>query len=131
VVEPNSCKIALTHGLLIARNVHSDLLLVFYAPTVKLGMMLRLGDNPDQTTFAMSALSMVLAELSVLGVRRHELLVYEIGGLAPGSRSLRCLRQLLTSKNISIRASDVGNNQVRSAWLSLDSGRFIVRSKAK
>jgi chemotaxis receptor (MCP) glutamine deamidase CheD len=130
VVGPNSCKIALAHGSLIARSIHSDVLLVFYAPTVKLGMMLRLGNNPDQITFANSALGMVLTELSALGVQRQELVVYEIGGLSPRSKCLRCLRHLLATEKIAVRASDVGNNQVRSAWLSLDSGRLIVRGKA-
>jgi hypothetical protein len=131
VVGPNSCKIALAHGKLIAQDIIFDLLLTFYEPTVKLGMMLRLGNNRDQIAFATSALSMVLAELSALGVRRHDLAVYEIGGLAPTSKSLRCIRRLLASENIAVRATDLGNNQVRSAWLSLDSGRLIIRAKHK
>jgi chemotaxis receptor (MCP) glutamine deamidase CheD len=141
------CQILTKKGFLTARNLTSGVALLIYSREFQLGVLFPLSDIPlsnigdglqletqvDETqSFTKSGIAMILTEFQTLGVRRRELLTYAIGGSAVDGKpevTTVMIRRTLWKHGLSLTASDLGGNQVRSLWMDVETGRTIIRSE--
>lgn len=138
--ENQRCQILAKKGFLSARGLSAGLAIILYSRQFQLGVLLHLtppsGAESGKTNwgsdgFAKSAMAMILAEFDTLGVSKHELLTYVIGGAATETQAAAsevCIRRSLWNLGLVPSACDVGGCQLRSVWLDVESGRIIVRS---
>lgn len=92
------------------------------------------------TKYADIAVPVLLEEMRKLGATKSRLVVKLAGGaqmiqaagfdaaLEMGVRNLKMTRELLASESIRPSAADTGGSQGRSIWLSVDSGKVMVRT---
>ncbi len=93
--------------------------------------------------YADIAVPLLLEEMTRLGALRSRLVVKLIGGaqmiqaagfesaLDMGTRNLEMTKKTLASEGIRISGTDTGGTQGRSVWLSVDSGKVMVRTAGK
>ncbi len=93
--------------------------------------------------YADIAVPMLLEEMVRLGAVKSRLVVKLTGGaqmiqaagfeatLDMGARNLEMTRKALVSEGIRISGADTGGTQGRSVWLSVDSGKVMVRTAGK
>lgn len=135
------CQILVKKGFLTAKNVTSGVALLLHSKEFQLGVLLQLPANfaeasrangDDSAAFAKNALSLIISEFEILGVKRSDLTTYAIGGSAVnGCREMRpaAIRRALWDYGIPLSAKDLGGNQSRSIWMDVETGRTIIRSE--
>jgi chemotaxis protein CheD len=136
---------------LITIGLGSCVAILLYDPTVRVGglahtllpdeSMARDRSNPAK--FAVSAVTLLLAEMTRLGADAKRIRAKLVGGssmfanLLPsgginiGDRNIAAARQALSNNGIAIIAEDVGSDHGRSVHFYLDDGRVEVRSLKK
>ena len=93
--------------------------------------------------YADIAVPLLLEEMVRLGAVKSRLVVKLTGGaqmiqaagfettLDMGARNLEMTKKALASEDIRISGADTGGTQGRSVWLSVDSGKVMVRTAGK
>ncbi len=133
------CKILAKKGFLSARNLTTGIALLLYSREFQLGVLFHLplgSESPvldsDDQVFAHSAMAMILREFQALGVRKQDLITYAVGGSSRDGESAAIktmVRRTLWNHELTLCASDLGGQQMRSIWLDVENGRTIVRSE--
>ena len=93
--------------------------------------------------YADIAVPLLLEEMVRLGALKSRMVVNLIGGaqmiqaagfegtLDMGARNLERTRKVLASGGMGVSGADTGGTQGRSVWLSVDSGKVMVRTAGK
>lgn len=122
--------------------------LCVYDPTSKIAGMAHIvlpesgGNNTGRTPtkYADIAIPRLLEEMEKSGVVKSRLVVKLVGGARMlqalvfddasdmGTRNLEVVMRVLGSEGIRPAATDTGGNQGRSVWLSVDTGKVMVRT---
>lgn len=122
--------------------------LCVYDPMFKIAGMAHIvlpesnGNNMGRipTKFADIAIPLLLKEMRKSGAMKSRLVIKLVGGAQMlqalvfadafdmGKRNLEVVMRVLGSEGIRPAAADTGGNQGRSVWLSVDTGKVMVRT---